>query len=414
LVFVVLLIAGSLAINAYLKPAVTKGPYIPTITDPTQGLYFLGGIAGGLVVLLGLGVALRVAVPRLGGAVTQLEKQEAAVAAAKAAAAKAEGKPAAKPTPAAKAPELPVPFTSHRSISFFFVAVLALGIGLQVPRYLVSSIGYIPGLQQTLGAPTFFNAQLFSLGDFKVLEWQVLLAVLGGTVVATVGAGVGLAQGFRQLDQTHKGADKLPKDTFVDRLIPQLEKHIAAMREPRPFKPANPFEQFFVGLFAVFLVTIVVITLTYILPAFQGSVLMVDNALKATEIASRATPTPSPVPGQSPAALAQKAFEALPAGDVAAGEIVYTKAICVTCHSLDGAVLVGPSLQGVATHAATRKPGYSAQAYLYESIISPSAYIVPDQPSFGNGGVSLMPPTFKDTLTAQELADVIAFLMTQK
>jgi cytochrome c2 len=81
----------------------------------------------------------------------------------------------------------------------------------------------------------------------------------------------------------------------------------------------------------------------------------------------------------------------------------------VACHSLEPDVkVVGPSLAGVASRAATRKPGYAPDLYLYESITNPNAYLVPGfQPD-------LMPKTFADTLSPQDLADIIAFLMTQE
>jgi hypothetical protein len=68
---------------------------------------------------------------------------------------------------------------------------------------------------------------------------------------------------------------------------------------------------------------------------------------------------------------------------------------------------VGPSQAGLSTRAATRRPGYSAEAYIYESIVNPNAYLVT---GFQQG---LMPQTFAQTLTPQQIADVIAFLKTQ-
>jgi hypothetical protein len=69
-------------------------------------------------------------------------------------------------------------------------------------------------------------------------------------------------------------------------------------------------------------------------------------------------------------------------------------------------VIIGPSQSDVATRAVTRRPGYSPELYIYESITRPSAYVVQ---GFQDG---LMPATFRDTLTPQQLADVIAYMMT--
>jgi nitric oxide reductase subunit C len=62
----------------------------------------------------------------------------------------------------------------------------------------------------------------------------------------------------------------------------------------------------------------------------------------------------------------------------------------------------------IGARAATRKPGYSATAYIYESITQPSAFLVP---GFTDG---LMPKTFKKDLTPQQIADLIAYLETLK
>jgi cytochrome c2 len=105
----------------------------------------------------------------------------------------------------------------------------------------------------------------------------------------------------------------------------------------------------------------------------------------------------------------QAEFAALPAGVAANGQTVFNSAGCVACHSLEpDKIIVGPSQAGIATRAATRKPGYTAEVYLYESITRPSAYVVEGFPD------GVMPKTFKGTLKPQELADVIAFLLTQK
>src|SRR5690242_16785315 len=90
-----------------------------------------------------------------------------------------------------------------------------------------------------------------------------------------------------------------------------------------------------------------------------------------------ATPTPAAAPALAPesAAALQADLAALPPGNANAGQALFSAAGCVACHSLEAGVrIVGPSLAGVATRAASRKPGYSAQLYLYESITHPSAY----------------------------------------
>ena len=100
-------------------------------------------------------------------------------------------------------------------------------------------------------------------------------------------------------------------------------------------------------------------------------------------------------------------------GDPEAGRKLFLKGApgvntgCRICHSLEpGARLVGPALAGVATSAAARVPGLSAQEYLHQSIVDPDAYVVDGFPK----GQML-----RDTaqrLTEEQIRDLVAFLMT--
>src|SRR5512143_1016676 len=117
----------------------------------------------------------------------------------------------------------------------------------------------------------------------------------------------------------------------------------------------------------------------------------------------------------------------LPAGDAAHGEQLFaqkvkqasgTNAPCTACHSLvPGEVQTGPSLAGVAGRAGTREPGKSAEQYIRESIQQPSIYIVSDDPAHnfkGANGKSLMPDGLGNQMSPQDLADLIAYLLTLK
>jgi len=81
-------------------------------------------------------------------------------------------------------------------------------------------------------------------------------------------------------------------------------------------------------------------------------------------------------------------------------------AICGTCHALvPDVVVVGPSLAGIASRAGTRVDGQSAEAYIRNSIIHPGDYIV-------DGFLDVMQKNFGEVLTADQINDLIAFLMT--
>ena len=95
-------------------------------------------------------------------------------------------------------------------------------------------------------------------------------------------------------------------------------------------------------------------------------------------------------------------------------------AACASCHSVEpGVTLVGPPLSRIAKRAEERiqDPRYhgtahSAVDYLQESILKPSAFIVPDGVYATAEQVSLMPDTYGKTLTPAEVQDLIAYLMT--
>lgn len=98
----------------------------------------------------------------------------------------------------------------------------------------------------------------------------------------------------------------------------------------------------------------------------------------------------------------------LPEDPVGRGEYWFKRppAICATCHALiPDVVIIGPSLAGVASRAASRVSGQTAEQYLRESILDPSAYVV-------EGFEDVMMKNFGQQLTAEQINDIIAFLMT--
>jgi len=82
---------------------------------------------------------------------------------------------------------------------------------------------------------------------------------------------------------------------------------------------------------------------------------------------------------------------------------------CAQCHAtVPDTIVIGPSLYGIATQAATRIEGYDAEAYIERSILVPTDYIVE-----GFSDVS-MPTNFGKELTSEELNAVVSYLLTFK
>lgn len=80
---------------------------------------------------------------------------------------------------------------------------------------------------------------------------------------------------------------------------------------------------------------------------------------------------------------------------------------CLACHSLEADVaLVGPSLAGIAQRTTNLQSDQEMEAYLRESIINPDAYMVD---GYAPG---VMYQQYEDTLTDDQIDDLVAFMLT--
>lgn len=96
---------------------------------------------------------------------------------------------------------------------------------------------------------------------------------------------------------------------------------------------------------------------------------------------------------------------AAPAGNAAAGKAVFAEQ-CAPCHTFKPArsnATTGPDLDNLAADAQKANQG-SLDEYVTTSIVDPGAYVVP---GFPNG---VMPPDFGQSLSKQQIADLVAFL----
>jgi mono/diheme cytochrome c family protein len=112
------------------------------------------------------------------------------------------------------------------------------------------------------------------------------------------------------------------------------------------------------------------------------------------------------IESKPPQELSLEGGNVTPAQLVKAGEEIYkTKGTCEICHSIGQKGMRAPDLAGMGARAAKTKPGMSAKAYIIESLIKPTAYIVEGYPP-------IMPAVDKPPigLNRSELWALTAFL----
>lgn len=88
------------------------------------------------------------------------------------------------------------------------------------------------------------------------------------------------------------------------------------------------------------------------------------------------------------------------------GERLANGSGCLACHSLDGTQLAGPTWKGLTGSQVALQSGETVIAddeYLYQAIVNPNAQI-------HAGFAPVMPATYKDTLSEQQIRDIIEFI----
>jgi nitric oxide reductase subunit C len=132
-------------------------------------------------------------------------------------------------------------------------------------------------------------------------------------------------------------------------------------------------------------------------------ILVKGTAVPGANLGAAPPPTPA---SANPVELGRVLFNATPPG-------------CAACHSIvPGVSIVGPTLAGMPAVAAARiqEPGYrggarDAAGYVRESIVDPHAYVLAGV-TYSAGGRSLMPPDYGQRLTAEQVDQLVAYLMT--
>ena len=91
------------------------------------------------------------------------------------------------------------------------------------------------------------------------------------------------------------------------------------------------------------------------------------------------------------------------------GERILSSAGCLNCHAVDGKEKIGPNFRGLYGSKVPLEGGKSVTAdeeYLRESIVDPGAKVVKGFPN--------VMPTFKTTLSKEDIDAVTAYLKTLK
>lgn len=110
-------------------------------------------------------------------------------------------------------------------------------------------------------------------------------------------------------------------------------------------------------------------------------------------------------------AWVQEELNLLGADPAARGEKWARNNGCISCHSLDGSMGVGPTWKGLYGTTQQLADGSTVTVddeYLLTAIINPNAQVAAGFPA------NVMPQNFKDTLSEQQLADIIEFIKTLK
>lgn len=122
--------------------------------------------------------------------------------------------------------------------------------------------------------------------------------------------------------------------------------------------------------------------------------------------------TPTPIPTRPPAGDTVN-------GNAANGDKLFHELrtevgfACATCHNPASTQrLIGPGLQGIRERAANRVAGQSAVEYIRNSILHPNDFIAPAEDGGPDYPANLMPQTYAQLWSEQQLNDIIAYLLS--
>ncbi len=136
-------------------------------------------------------------------------------------------------------------------------------------------------------------------------------------------------------------------------------------------------------------------------PTATLTLVQAESTATPTRVQAEPTTTPTPTAVFSAAPMASVVLDT--SGNPQAGQLVF-ESKCSACHTVSGVSqgTVCPELTYIGTVAVGRKSGMSADEYIRESIIDPSAFVV-------EGFPPAMPPGLQDTI-GDGFNDLLAYL----
>jgi nitric oxide reductase subunit C len=121
---------------------------------------------------------------------------------------------------------------------------------------------------------------------------------------------------------------------------------------------------------------------------------------------------------------AVRAAAAAAGGNAERGAALFARLPCASCHDITRPSPGGeicPNLGSIGVEAGRRVASAEyrgkakdAAGYIRESIVDPNAFIVPGPNYRTADGQSVMPKTFAAMLSASELDDLVAYLLTRR
>ena len=124
-----------------------------------------------------------------------------------------------------------------------------------------------------------------------------------------------------------------------------------------------------------------------------------------------ATPTIPTLSGINPVVILPPATDPPTATAVAGLKLFISDGACGACHAIDGVALggPGPDLNGIATAAASRIPGYTAEQYIREAILEPDAHIVD---GYTAGFMTAVMAPIMPNLSDADINNLVDYLLT--